>query len=113
MPHGKPKPQRPRYVLRLDDLPKVVQADGAVYPIYLTLTDCARLFGIQNQTLRQWIERYELPVLRVGKNMTSVYVPVAELETWLARNTTLLSESATFTPDEGASSGTHSSEGRA
>lgn len=76
---------RPKYILSLDDLPKVVEADGVVLPIYLSLDNAARCFGVLPNTLRQWIKVAKFPVLRPGGR--HVYVNVKELDEWIAANT--------------------------
>lgn len=91
--------ERPRYILNLDDLPKVIEADGTVYPIYLTARNVARLFGIDIQTVRAWAQRYEWPVLYVG---SANYVPVQFVVDWIAANTRLFRESEMDSPVEGS-----------
>lgn len=73
----------PRYILRLSDLPKIVQSDKGVFPIYMTVRDVSRAFGVNPQTVRRWIREHDLPVMRAAG---SLYIEVAALNDWLRAN---------------------------
>ncbi len=88
-----PRPERvpPRFILRLDDLPKIVQADGVVCPIYLSVTEAARLFAIRPKRLRQWLLNGDLPVLVPLGSTNTAYISVSDLADWITANTRLFS----------------------
>lgn len=81
-----PVVHQPKYILRLDDLPKIVEADGTVYPVFLTLRDAARLFGVTPDVLLGWSEKYDLPVLKVGRGARGgrFYIEIAKFNDWIA-----------------------------
>lgn len=73
------------YILQLDELPKCVEADGTIYPIYLPLREASRLFHVNPATLASWVERFGIPVLRASSTMT--LVSVADLAEFIRENT--------------------------
>jgi hypothetical protein len=78
-----------KYILNLDDLPKCVEADGAVYPIFLSFAQAARLFAVSMQTIEAWTERFGIGVLRTdvrGRGHTR-YVNVHDLAEFIRENT--------------------------
>jgi hypothetical protein len=68
------------YILRLDDLPKVVEADGMVFPVLLALREAARVFHVPAQTLRTWIDQYEIPVTVLSGR---IFIDVAALNEFI------------------------------
>lgn len=83
----------PRYILRLDELPKVVEADGAVYPVLLPIKDAARLFGVTMPTILRWNETYGLPLVNFtleesnrSRNVGRYYVEVAVLNDFIRKH---------------------------
>ena len=97
--------ERPQFILSLDDLPKVVQANGTVYPIYLSLRDVSRMFGLELQTVRKWSKMYDWPCLAVSH---VGYVPVQFVVDWIASNTRLFRELDMHPRWSRAKSGSHS-----
>lgn len=77
------------YILRLDDLPKVVEADGTVYPVVLPLREAARLFHVPPLTMRNWVKQHEIAYLRIGH---LIYFEVGVLADFIREHT--------YTPDE-------------
>lgn len=73
----------PKYILRLDELPKCVEADGIVWPVFLSLRDTARLFHVQATTVLRWVRQYDLPAVQVGNNNKRWYISLAELNDWI------------------------------
>lgn len=73
----------PKYVLRLADLPKIVQSDKAVYPVFMTPRDAARLFGVDYKVLLGWGEKYGLPLVKFGNK---TYIEVAAFNDWIRAN---------------------------
>lgn len=84
----------PRHILNLDDLPKVVQADGQVWPIFLTVRNCARLFHVSPVTVLNWVKENDLPAIKAGSRW---YISVSDLNDWVRARTT--DWSRTVTPD--------------
>lgn len=78
----------PKYILRLDDLPKCVEADGTVWPVFLTAREMARVFHVRETQVLRWIERFDLPVLHLGRRY---YMSVADFNDWLISKTTTFS----------------------
>lgn len=84
-----PTVYEPRYILRIDELPKVVESDGAVYPVLLPLKDAARLFGVTMPTILRWNEKYGLPLVNITKNGSTgdrsnrYYIEVAVLNDFI------------------------------
>lgn len=80
----------PRYILRLDELPKVVEADDTVYPVFLRLRDTARLFGVNTTSIMRWHEHNGLPILRFGGDALGrgahVFIEIAKLNDWIRAN---------------------------
>lgn len=76
----------PKYILRLDDLPKIVEADGTVYPVFMTLRDAARLFSVTPGVLSGWAAKYDLPIVKVGGPGPGgrIYIEVAKFNDWIA-----------------------------
>jgi hypothetical protein len=76
----------PKYVLRLSELPKVVESDKALYPVFMTARDAARLFAVSTETLIGW-EKWGLPILRFGKGPAQkVFIEVAAFNDWIREN---------------------------
>jgi hypothetical protein len=71
----------PRYVLTPDDLPKVVEADGTIWPIWLEATHAARLFGVSSDQIRMWAATEDFPLYKIGRRL---FVQVGEMNDWIA-----------------------------
>ncbi|MDP9011114.1 MAG: hypothetical protein M3O41_00395 [Pseudomonadota bacterium] len=105
MPH-QPYPRkgtvrRPKYILNIDDLPKVVEADEVVYPIFMSIRNAARAFGLPPQTVLTWIKRYDLPVLMDATiSPPRAYISVSDLTDWIAANTRLFRETDELAMDD-------------
>lgn len=91
--------ERPQYILQLDDLPKVIQANGTVTPVYMNVREVSRLFSLTSTVVLEWAKRYEWPVLQIEKYY---YVPVQFVCDWIAANTRLFRESDTEDDLDGA-----------
>lgn len=80
----------PKYILQIDELPKVIESDGVVYPIYLPAKDAARLFGVTLQTIMSWHRRYGFPLLRMGSPDSKFgarnFVEIAALNEFIKAN---------------------------
>jgi excisionase family DNA binding protein len=73
----------PRFILRLSDVPSVIEADGQIWPVYMTTRDAARLFGVDRVTIRLWCQEREITHLKVG---TRVLVDVASAKAFVDRH---------------------------
>lgn len=79
----------PRYILRLSELPKVVEADAVLLPVFMTIKDTARLFAVTERTIREWGEKYGLPLIRFGPgDKAHTYVEVAAFNDWIRAHST-------------------------
>lgn len=77
----------PQYILRLDELPKVVEADGTVYPVFMSLRDAARMFGSTTSALMAWHRNYGFPIVRVGDpDRGRIFIEVAALNDWITEH---------------------------
>lgn len=74
----------PKYILRLEDLPKIVESDGVVYPVYMTVRDCARLFGATPEQVKSWIIKSGIPTISFSG--LRYYIPVGEFNDWIVAN---------------------------
>lgn len=80
----------PKYILRVDDLPKVVEADGRVWPVAMTLVDAARLFDIEYKDFRDICFTENLPIIYVSP--ARIFIEVGVFIDWLNRHSTTLAE---------------------
>lgn len=81
------------YILNLDELPKCVEADGIVWPVWLRVNDAARLFHITPKTLQTWIKTYEIPFAKIGPQF---YIEVQVLADFVHQNTYTYDEYRAF-----------------
>lgn len=75
----------PRFILNLDDIPKVIEAEGRVWPVFMKPRDIARLFDVEYRAVRDWIQAGLITCAKVNG---LVYISVDDFNAFVLENTT-------------------------